>query len=216
MKGKKIFNNMNNLIKVKGTYKLPYIIKAEWTAYLVFSILFGPIILLLLAAYYINPDSNIWQAVLFALGTLIIFLVWISYFKVILNSNGIFYKTLFSKGFKVNFSEINKIEIDIGMHSSGSEKQERQVGYYRFNIFTHSSEVPYTINMKPFSKRDLAILVDLAVAANPSIKLDKLAHDLYEGNFNPIASQGIRKFWQVALWIFLIFLIISLLRHLIK
>ncbi len=50
---------MDNLIKVKGIYKLPYVIKAEWTAYLVFSILFGPIALLWLAVYYKNPDSNL-------------------------------------------------------------------------------------------------------------------------------------------------------------
>ena len=208
---------MNNLIKVKDTYKLPHVIKAEWTAYLVFSILFGPISLLSLAAYYKNPDSNMWQAVLISIGILTLFLVWIAYFKIILNSDGVIYKTLFSKGFKAKFSEIKKAEIDIGMRSSGNEQLGRQKGgYYRFNIFTHSSELPFTINMKLFSKRDLAILIDAIMVTNPSVELDKFSRNLYEGNFKPIVSEGIRKFWQVALWIFLVFLIINLLRHFIK
>ncbi len=207
---------MDNLTKIKGTYKFPYEIKAEWTVYFVFSILFGPTVLLLLAAYYKNPDSNMWQAVLAAFGILTMFLIWISYFKITLNPDGIFYKTLFSKGFRVNFSDINKVEIGIGMYASGSGQQGRQRGsYYRLNIVTHSSEVPFSINMKLLSKKDLAILVDSIVAANSSVKLDKLANDLHEGSFKTIESQGIRKFWQAALWIFWTFLIINLLRHLL-
>jgi hypothetical protein len=205
---------MDNLLKVKGTYRLPYAIKAEWTGYLIFSILFIPISLLWVVVAFKNPSQNFLLPNLIPLVILTIFLIWLASLKIVLNSDGIFYKTLFSKGFKIKFSEIEKVGVDIGMYPSGSEQQGSQRrGYYRFNIFKHDVGDPFAVYMKPFSKRDLAILIDAIMVANPSVKLDKLSRNLYEGNFKPIVSQGIRKFWQVTLWLFWVFLLINLLRH---
>ncbi len=204
---------MDNLIRVKNTYKLPYTIRAGWTSYVVpTSIIFGPLSLVAVLVAFKSPShaQSFLLPDLIIFGSLTFFLIWIASFKIVLNSDSISYKTLFSKGLQVKFSEIKKVEIDIGMHSSRSKQSGRQKSYYSLNIFTHSPKQHLSINMKPFSKRDLAILIDAIMVANPSVELDRLSRNLYEGDFKPIVSQSIRKFWQFALWWFLVFLVMGL------
>ena len=203
---------MNNLLKVKGTYGLPHIIRAEWTGYLIFSIFFIPISLLWIIVGYKNPSQNLLLPDLIPWIILTIFLIWLASFKIVLNTNGIFYKTLFSKGSEIKLSQVKKVEIAVGIYPSERERTARG-SYYRLNIFRNDIEKPFSINIKPFSKRDIAILIDAITIQNPSVELDKLSQNLKEGNFRSITSAGIRKFWQVLLWLFWLFLTLILISH---
>ena len=209
---------MNTLLKVKGTYTLPYAIKAEWAGHMIFSILFIPISLLWIVVAYKNQSQNFLLPILIPWIILTIFLVWLASFKIILRTGSIFYKTLFSKGKEIPYTNIKNVEIDIGLFPSGSGLCERasRRGFYRLNLFRHAIEEPVTINMKPFSKRDLAIIVDRITVANPSVGLDELSQSLKDGDFGPIVKAGIRKVWQVALYIFWLFLTLNLVRHFLK
>jgi hypothetical protein len=198
---------MENFAKTPNTVPLPCSIRAEWTAYAVFSILFVPLSLLFLNSYLQNPSANSGQPVFFSVGILAFFLIWISAFKINLTQQGITYKTLFSKGFQIDFSSIKKIDVAIGINAG------RKGGFYRLNLTTTDSAEPFTINMKPFSKRELATLIGAIVAATPAVELDGFSKQLYEGNFNPIVSQGIRKLWQVTLSMFFFFPSLMLLKH---
>ena len=205
------------LIKVRGAYQLPYTIRAEWTGYLVFSIIFVPIALLGAFAVYKNPSSSSLAPVYLPLIVLALFFVWIESFRITLSADGVSYKTLLSKGFNVQFAQIKKVEVDVGLYPSGSEKQAvRNRGFYRFNIFTNDAAAPFSINMKPFSKRDLAILTDVIAAQNPSVSLDERSRRLKDGDFKPILYEGLRKIWQILLAVLGIFLALGLLRALIR
>lgn len=209
---------MNNLIKVQDTYKLPYTIKAEWTAYLVFSIMFVPITLLWIIDY--RPDTNSWQPILILLSILTLFLIWIKIFRITLENNKIFYKTLFSKK-ELLFSDIKKIEIATGIDRTASEEMagvsfvKRRMGaFIRMNISSKNELL--SINMKPFSKRNLIIIVDAITIANSNVELDAPALALKQGDFKPVVSATIGKIWQILLYIFWIFLAIDLFNHFIK
>jgi len=196
---------------------LPYTIKAEWTGYLVFSIIYVPIALLGAAAVYKNPSSDSLPLLYIPLLVLGLFFVWFESFRIVLSTDGVSYKTLFSRGFNVRFPQVKKLEIDVGLYPSGSEKQAvRGRGFYRFNLFTNDAATPFSINMKPFSKRDLAILTDAIVARNPSVMLDERSRRLKEGDFKPVLSEGLRKMWQILLAVFGMLLALGLFRALIR
>jgi hypothetical protein len=201
-----------NLIKVTGTYNLPYIIKVEWTAYTVFSIIFIPFLVSALVLQDIQAQSLV--LVLFLIA-----IVWLERFKISLTASSIEYQTLLSGKHSIDFSEIDKVEVDIGFsqYSAGWQHyyKSRTQAYYRLNILQNGQKT-LTINMKPFSRRDLAIVMDAIYSHNPNIKMDDYSRSLKDGDFKPILMGGIKKMWQVMLFIFSFSLAISLLHLLLK
>ncbi len=197
------------LQKVKGTYTLPHVIKADWTAYLIFSIFFGPIVILGIFATLKN--SSAWPVSFVALIFLVAFLAWINSFKIILSDDKIIYKTLFSKNKEAIFSKINNMEINIGLKHKANAKS----AFYQLDIYERGSIELLSINMKPFSKRDLAIIVDTIAIKAPSAKMDELTYQLKEGDFKLIVSEGIRKSWQVLLIIAVMSLSIAIFHALV-
>ena len=185
--------------KARGTYQLPYVVKAEWTTYFIFSLLFGPIALLWLVGYFKNPVANAWAPLLILFLVLTLFLVWAAALRVILEKDRIIYQTLFSRRRELFFSDVKKVKISIGL-------------YYQLNLFGARNSQPLTINMKPFSRRNLAIIIDAVASENQAVELDRLSVSLVEGDFKPIISAGVKNVWQVFLWIFWIFFAISLVR----
>ncbi|PWB38725.1 MAG: hypothetical protein C3F02_02340 [Parcubacteria group bacterium] len=204
---------MNKLVRVNGIYKLPLTVKADWSGYLAFSIIFVPISLLWIYIAFDNPTQNYWLPNLIIILVYGFVLIWLLSFKIILTADGIFYKTLFSKGLNIYFAEIKKVEMAIGMSATGGEKTDRRLnGFYRLNIFTNNARQLRTINLSPFGKRDWAILIDTIMTANPATELDVFSKNLYKNDFKPITHEILKKFWQFALWSFFICLILSLLR----
>lgn len=204
--------------KLTEAYSLPYAIKTEWTSFLVFSILFVPFAIIGIICLLNDPD-NIFKSFLsffgwcLSWGMWVISMSWLLCFKITLEEDKIIYRTLLSWLFRKNevrFSDIEKVEIKIG---TGKERA-RKNAFYRLNIYDNSlhKKDPLTINMKPFSQRDLAIIADVISTKNPSARLDNKILALKKGNFNPIISEGIRKIWQLAFSLFIVFLALAIIR----
>jgi hypothetical protein len=209
--------NINKPLKVHGTYSLPYTIKAEWTAYVVFSVIFGLLILLAAYADFVKPQSGVFVIEIIVLVIFTVFLFWIASFRIIIDKNGIIYKTLFSQK-NIVFSEIERVEIHAGRSTSNSEKSAgmpyRPAAFIRMDLFTNSNLL--MINMKPFSKKNMAIVVDAINTANPNTELLGAAATLKDGEFGPIIHGVIKKFWQVAIWLFFLSLLIGFVNHLMR
>lgn len=199
-----------DLKKVINTYSLPLKIKPGGAIYFIFAILlFLPAIISLFATLK-NP--SFWPIIGISLVVFILFLIWIYNFEIQILKDRIIYKSLFRKE-EILFENIKKVEIIVGIYSNRKAKNS---GYYSLNIFNTNQKI--SINMKPFSRRDLAIVIviDSIYSYNKSIELNELAMKLKDGNFKPIVMQGIKKVWEVALLIFVIFLVIGLINALIK
>ena len=197
-----------NLSKVSGMYSIPYSIKAEWTSYLVFSILFAPITIIAAVAVFKDPSG--WPVLLVIALLLGWILFWLGSYKILLLEDKIVYKTMFSSK-EVLPSNIRKMQISIGIQQGQKGK-----GFYRLEIYPSSSENVLTINMKPFSKRDLAILTDYITINNPYVEIDNLIREIKESNFKAVTSAGIRKVWQRLLYIFVSSLVLSIIRALMQ
>ena len=193
------------------TYSLPYTAKAEWTTYLIFSIFFVPILLLWVFISFQHPASNAWEAVLILFIMLSIFLAWIGAFKIILQEDRLFYSTLLSKNNEILFSDITRI----GFKVLSAEESARKSALIVLEIYTKIKEAPLAINMKPFSKRDLAILVDVVSKKNPEIDMDAVTLKLKEGEFKPVSISTIKNFWKYFLRFLWIMLAILFIRSLL-
>ena len=194
-------------INSKPIYPIPYFIKAEWTAYLIFSIIFVPVSLLWTFLFFKNPHSNDWIAVLISIVFLGVFMWWIGSFKITIDQHQITYKTLFSRLNIVNIADISKLEVSVGLVGSESSTNN---AYYRLIIHTKNAEYPLIINLKPFSTKDIIILVNALSFINPSIELDELSQSLRDGDIMPMVNAGISKIWQICLWILFVFLLVDL------
>ncbi|MFC1704041.1 hypothetical protein ACFL1E_04595 [Candidatus Omnitrophota bacterium] len=197
------------LKKVTGTYSLPYTIKAEWTTYLVGTILFLPIIVVILFCIAKRPET--WPLLVPPTGLLIWWMIWANAFEITIKEDKIIYKTLTSRNNQIQLSDIKKIAIEIYTRKIG----EATKAFYRFNIY-HKSSGPLAINMKPFGQRDLAILADAIATKVPSLEMDEKTRELKEGDFKPIISQGIRGIFQLGLYLLLIYSIVVIIRALLK
>jgi len=184
------------LVKVKDTYNLPYTIHVEWTAYLIFSTLLLPIVLVFILTTYANrtsADNLIFELIILAILSSIF--ICLKSFKIILKEESLCYKYLFFKSREILYSDIQSANIEVGITSVKATNKP----FYRLNLYKDYSEEPLTINMKSFSKRDLAIIIDRLVTVNPGIVLDELSQNLIEGNFKPIVNTGIRRILQLFL-----------------
>lgn len=95
-------------------------------------------------------------------------------------------------------------------------KQNRGIkGFYNLVLLGSLPESNLIINMKPFGKNDLAILIDAVANQVTNIELDRELAELRDGNLNPVVVAGIKKFWQYALWYFFVALTISISKSLL-
>jgi hypothetical protein len=197
-----------NQQKVTNIYLSPLVITPEWTAYVILpSILAVPCVFGFFATLKITAA---WPTLAVPLFMLILFLLWIGGFKIYIRDEKIIYKTLFSKK-EMLFADVQKIKIAIGVCNNGRINNS---AYYNLNIIGENQEL--MINMKPFSRRGLATIVDSLCLHNSNIELDDFSKKLREGDVKPIINEGIKQFWKVALWLFVTFLIIGLVSALRK
>lgn len=180
-------------------------IKAEKTGLIftqIFLVLIG-----VLGLFFVIQDSSVWQFAVIALVGLALIHIWLASFKITIANSNLEYRELKSKN-KISIPEIKKIYLKIGL---SSEKQKR--GYYRMYIEGENNQL--IINIKPFSKNNLAILVDTLVKNNPSIELDKYSSDIRKGNLDTVVKVGISNVWQIIIYVFLMSLVVALVRQFI-
>jgi hypothetical protein len=91
--------------------------------------------------------------------------------KIILLPDKLRYNTLFSSK-EMFFADISRVTVKV-VHGRGG-------GYIRIDA---RSGNPLLISMKPFSKRNMSIVVDVIATCAPTAVLDENAHLLREGTF---------------------------------
>lgn len=132
--------------------------KACRTSYVTFIIICGiPLFLGYLVAYKYN-DLSAWKIVLLWLLAMILFVIWLSFFKVIVTEEGIYYRTLFGGTKYIRFDEIQRVQILFGWF----KYSDRFKPMHRIAIEPNDTKkrVIY-INMKVFSKINLNNLFDI-------------------------------------------------------
>lgn len=197
------------LEKIKPNYSLPYIIKSGQSGYAVFISLLGPLIILSTIVAIQNPDTNAWLGAIILLVILLCIFSYFASLKIILGENKIIYKTLFSGQKEVLFSNIIKLQISVGLDST---VESRLNGFYRLEIYEKANDNPIRINMKPFSVDGLALVINLIVEKNPSVKMDDRVLNLKNRNIQTVINQGIKNFWKIALLLLSIIVISAILR----
>ncbi len=175
--------------ETKPVYTLPHVVRAQKSVWIMFSIIFlvvfiGPYLVLAIQ----NPGSNLWQPFLLFAFVYSIFLVWLTYFRIILTTDRIFLRTSL-RGEKV----IPYLNID------GVEKTIEYGGRYAsetpiLNIYIKNESTPIKINSKIMSQKDLGIVIDAILAGNPSAKYPfskdepEIIEDKSSKNWGNIAS----------------------------
>ncbi len=172
--------------KIINIYSLPYKFGSEWIAYLVFSIIFIPIGISSIFIALEDPEAYLFA--LFSVFLSVGFLFFIGSFKVEIREYRVIYKTLFSKQ-EIPIEEIQRLDMII--------TTVQNVPAYYLNMISHDEKL--SINMKPFSKKDLAILIDLVATKNNKIELNELATELREGKYSKINNESIRKVFQMVI-----------------
>lgn len=177
--------------------KLPYTIQAEWTAYLLFSIMFGPI-----AGYALYDAISTREVFLGHWVAFFIFgwaLLWISRFRITLKPDKIQAQSLFSNR-ELAYAEISGLTLEIGA------TQPQKSAFYRLNILSRTGTEPLMINIKPYSKTDLGILVRTIINRGKGVTLDRLCQALAAEDLAPVVNEGITQFLRWLPWLFLAFL----------
>ncbi len=150
-----------------GSYTLPYTAYAELTP----SVAVGMVGLLIVLALIPQPFR-----VPAALALL--FLTWrLSARKIRLTSDRVRHVTLTGQR-ELRYSDVARLEAWMARGRS------RYGGYAvpMLGIYARGSDEPLTISNRPFSKRDMAVLVDAIATANPAVELNRLAQMLRWGD----------------------------------
>ena len=127
-------------------------------------------------------------------------------FKIVLFEDRIEYSRFPAKNWSVPFDDIRGVEMRIGRITGGKE------GFYSLALLRRSSNKPELINIKPFSRKDLAMVVQTINAKAPNVEMDTYAQHLKNADVRPIIAQGIRRIWQPLLYLFLSLLATALVR----
>lgn len=200
---------MQSNLKTNPSYSLPYTIRVEWTTYMVFSLFFIPISALFIFVNMKSPFLSPWAGFGFPLVFLSVFLIWAQSFTIVLKEDRIIYKLLhFAVHREVKYCDISKLKIDVGLGPASLKHH----AYYRLFFVDKSGKEILVINLKPFSRRDLALLVDIVSRKNKEVEMDELSMKIKEGGISSIAAEGARNIWQIASLIFWVFLLSSLMR----
>jgi len=181
-------NRINHVMKISKSYsngKIPHIIKAAFAMYLILLIFIAPYVIFFLWAM-IFLDRSFWVPFVTLFAIFLAMLVWTRRFKIVILGDKIVYSTLFSKKNVVKFANIKKLEIKIG--------QNKNV-FYALHIHDNNrySTEPLIINMKPFSKNDLSLLVKTITSVNPSVEIDHDVKKLKQGHFEPAVYRILNK-----------------------
>lgn len=204
---------MNTNSSVSGGLPLPRAkIKADWTSYCIFSLLLAPICILALVVTFRRPDQ--WHALLFTILAAMFPQLWLYRFEIMLFDDRLTYKTLFSSRKEMLFASITEARTEVGI---GRGLKARTQPFYRLLLFDSSrfARVPLVINMKPFSRSDLARVAQAIVRNAPSARIGKTVGFLSQGNIKPLTRKALRGLWVVIMLVFTIFLVLGLVRALL-
>ena len=133
-----------------------YVARAEWTAYG----LTAAFVMLGLPWIWVRHPTA-WQGLVTCLASGIAWAVWIGSFRIELDKTELTYRTL-SAARTIQYTAIQTLTTKIG---------PGRAGFVLLVIQPKGSGKPIHVNMKPFRRADLALLINTIQAANPSVKI---------------------------------------------
>ncbi len=193
-------------------FMLPYTMETEWTAYLMLSIMALPFAVMFAWGVYQRPALA--TSFLVPIGFMAL-LFGYAYFsfranKITLHGDGLSYRTLRTKERYLKYADITDMTVSIGDHSSGNKS------HYQLNVHTAASE-PLRIDMKPYSKQDLAMFFAVISEMNPAVELDDTCTQLCSGNNDQMIATGMKRRVQYGIqYLLLKLLLLILLGLLVK
>ena len=178
---------------VSGTYALPHVARAEWTSYAVSLV---PLLVILLYGVFISKRSlsaaSFWE--LTRVGSLISLpmLLLMSGFKIVLHETAIRYRTWSSWPKALAYADMTTVNVAT---RSGHTYHNWNPAYgmVQMHIGTQANQHALVINMKPFSTRDLAVVVKTIANKTPSVQMDRAAEALRDGDISVTSRQTIRN-----------------------
>ena len=155
-----------------------------------------------------EPEVDFLLVVLFA----VLFpQLWLYCFEIVLHEDRLSYRTLFSGRREILFADITRAKIEVGI---GQGLKARTQPFYRLELSDRGrfARDPLIINMKPFSRSDLARVAQAIVRNAPSAKIDKPVVSLSQGSIKPLTRQAAKQIWKAAMLILVVFLVLGLIR----
>ena len=149
-------------VEVTGTYKLPYVVKPEWSSYLILTLLFGPFVIMCLSLALFK-DASFWQGVILSSAYLLFIWLTIGSNKISLLDDRIVCKSLISgwslfARMEMPYREMARAEVVYGTRGRPGPA---------LALYNGVGERAALINIKPFSRRDLAIVGEVLSAKAP-------------------------------------------------
>ncbi len=166
------------------SYSLPYTVRSE-RASIVLVLVLGVFLSLLLLSLVLRSLSAVLPKVLIMCmlwGSIGALMLSIGSKKIVLLPDRICYRTLFSQR-EILFTNITRVELDRVMRRGYRMFLFVQVAHYVLRIDDRFADKPLFINTKPFSKKDISIVVDVIATHAPSARLDSNTRQLREGTF---------------------------------
>lgn len=154
-------------------HSLPYIVRASWPPFLIFSA-FGVVMSLSLLSIVGRGSSTFLPVLLIFCVIWVVIgsvLFWLASYKITLFADRICYRHLFSSN-EMPFTDINYVELQVLGR-----------GGYILAIRNHTSSNPLFVSLKPFSKRDISIVIDVIATYAPRARLNDGARQLRQGTF---------------------------------
>ena len=156
---------------------LPRVARAEWTAYWLTAVF-----LVLGLSWLGVRHSTAWQPFVICLVTGVAWAGWIGSFRITLDKTELTYRTLFA-AHTIQHADIQTLATKFALD---------RAGLILLVIQPKDSERPIRVNMKPFRRADLALLIDTIRAANPSVEITPGLQKLRTAQFS-IVKARLRK-----------------------
>jgi len=196
------------LNSIKKSYQLQHTFKAEWTAYIIFFVLFIPLIILNIFTYLKYNLIYPWGILIFLIFFSII--IYLFSLKITIQGNKIIYRTLFSEK-RVSINKIKKVKMRIGFKKG---LKDINSGFYILDLVRNNKKL--SINIKPFSKQNLTILINSIIDQNHNIELDEFTLALKNNNLKPIVKEGVKTMLQTISIVLIIEVVIIIAKSLYK
>lgn len=186
-------------------------ISADWMGRLIFFLLTSPVGILALLSLFRNPDPKF---LLFGLVVVGLPQLWLASYRVGIKDGCLIYRELFSRK-SICLRDIKKISIELGVKDKSRLKNK---AFYRLVLHDQTiyKDDPFIINLKPFSRNDLAYLAKIIRSYAADAAYDSVFESLSEGNVQPLIGMAKRVFINMAVIILLTFLFLGLLGTLLS
>lgn len=165
--------------------------------------------------YNLFSDQNL-KGIIFGLAMFTFPQIWLAGFKIELAKEVLSYRELFRRRKSINLTEVTKAKVKVGI----DKKEPAGTPTAMFRLMLYDSDrykrIPFVINIKPFHQDDLAKVAQAIVRYAPNAKIDKTVQAMANRDIRSIAREGTGKFLQMAIVIFITFLVLGLIGSIVR